>query len=63
MQTITFPLLNLELNINKIAFEIFGVPVYWYAILIVVSIVIALILSKIQDGKYGIKFEDILETS
>lgn len=63
MQTITFPLLNLELNINKIAFEIFGVPVYWYAILIVASIAIALILSKIQDGKYGIKFEDILDLS
>lgn len=63
MQTITFPLLNLELNINKTAFEVFGVPVYWYAILIVASIAIALILSKIQNGKYGIKFEDILDLS
>lgn len=63
MQTITFPLLNLELNINKTAFEIFGIPVYWYAILIVASLAIALILSKIQDGKYSIKFEDILDLS
>ena len=63
MQTITFPLLKLELNIDKTAFVIFGVPVYWYAILIVASIGIALLLSKIQDGKYEIKFEDILDLS
>ncbi len=63
MNTITFPLLNLQLNINKTAFIIFGVPVYWYAILIVASIGIALVLCKIQDGKYGIKFEDILDLS
>ncbi len=63
MNTITFPLLNLLLNINKTAFTIFGIPIYWYAILIVASIGIALILSKIQDGKYGIKFEDILDLS
>ncbi len=63
MNTITFPLLNLELNINKTAFEIFGIPVYWYAILIVVGILIALFLCKKQDGKYGIKFDDILTLS
>lgn len=63
MQTITFPILNLELNIRKTAFEIFGVPVYWYAILIVSSIALALILCKIKDKKFGIKFEDILDLS
>lgn len=63
MNTITFPLLNLELNINKTAFTICGVPVYWYAILIVASIGIALLLCKKQDGKYGIKFEDIVTLS
>ncbi len=61
MNTITFPLLNLELNINKIAFTICGIPIYWYAILMVSSIIIGIILSKIQDGKFGIKFEDILD--
>lgn len=63
MNTITFPLLNLELNINKIAFTICGIPIYWYAILMVSSILIALILSKIQNGKFGIKFDDILDLS
>lgn len=63
MNQITFPLLNLTLNINKIAFTIFGIPIYWYAILIVASIILALILCKKQDGKFGIKYEDIVDLS
>lgn len=61
--TITFPLLNLQLHINKIAFTIFGINIYWYAILIVASIILALFLCKRKDGKYGIKYEDIIDLS
>ena len=63
MNIITFPLINLQLNINKVAFTIFGINVHWYAILIVASIILALLLCKKQDGKYGIKYEDILDLS
>lgn len=61
MNTVTFPGLNLEFNISRIAFKIFGVEVYWYAILIVTSIVIALIIFKKRDGLYGVKFNNILD--
>ena len=47
--------------IPSIAFEIFGVPIYWYAILIVSSMVIALLWCKKQNGKFNIKFDDILD--
>lgn len=60
---VTFPLLNLELNINKIAFTVFGVPIYWYAILIVASLALAIFLCKRKDGKYNIKFDDIIDLS
>lgn len=60
---ITFPLINIKLNINKIAFTIFDIDIYWYAIIIVASIILALFLLKKQDGKYGIKYEDILDLS
>lgn len=63
MKQITFPLLNLTININKIAFTIFGINIHWYAIIIVASIILALFLCKKQDGKYGIKYEDILDLS
>ena len=61
MNQISFPLLNLKLNISPIAFKVFGLEVYWYAIIIVVAIIIALLLCKKREGLYGIKFETILD--
>lgn len=63
MKKILFPLLNLELNINPIAFNVFGIDVYWYGVIIVASIILALFLCKKNDGKFGIKYEDILDLS
>lgn len=57
----TFPAINLELNIPRVAFSIFGVNVYWYGVIIVSAMVIALLLCKKDDGKYGIEFKTILD--
>ena len=43
------------------AFEIFGIPIYWYGILIVSSMLMALIWCRFHNGRYGIKFDDILD--
>ena len=63
MNTITFPGLNLEFNISKVLFKIFGIEIYWYAILIVSAICMALIIFKKRDSLYRIKFSDILDLS
>lgn len=63
MHTITFPLLNLKLEIPKIAFTIGGIDVYWYAIFIIFAFILSLIIFKIKDGKFNIKFSDILDLS
>ena len=47
--------------ISRMAFELFGVPIYWYAILIVSSMIVAIIWCKIHNGRFGIKFEDLLD--
>ena len=59
MNEIIFPAINLNLKINPIAVRLFGIDIYWYAILIVAAIVIGLILAKKDEGKYSIIFEDI----
>lgn len=46
--------------IPNIAFELFGIPIYWYAILIVSSMLIAILWCKFHDGRYNIKFDDLL---
>lgn len=63
MNRISFPGLNLEFNISRIAFSINNIDIYWYAILMVSAFVIALIIFKINDGKFSIKFSDILDLS
>ena len=61
MDIITFPSLNLEFKVSNIAFNIFGIKIYWYAIFIVLGFILALILCKKDDGKYRIKFYTILD--
>ena len=48
-------------EITNVAFNIFGIDIYWYAILIVTAIIIGIIWCKIHDGRFGIKFEDIID--
>lgn len=60
MRKVVFPSLNLEFNINNIALEIGNIKIYWYGIIIVFAIIIALIFMKRDEGRYGIKFNDIL---
>lgn len=47
--------------ISQVAFEFFGIPVYWYGVLIVSAMILALILCRLYSGKFGIKFDDILD--
>ena len=61
MREILFPGLNLKFQINSIAVNIGNLSIYWYAIFIVSAFAIAILFLKRDDGKYKIKFEDIME--
>ena len=61
MDKVTFPGLGLEFNIKQEAFSIGSFSVYWYAILMMTGFVMAIIIAKIKDGKYDIKFSDCLD--
>ena len=47
MNVVTFPGLNLSFEVSKVAFSIFGISIYKYAVCIVLGIVLALILCKL----------------
>lgn len=49
--------------IPRVAFSIFGVDIYWYAILITSAIVLGYIWAKVHDGRYNIKFDDAFNLS
>lgn len=61
MKTVTFPLFNLNLKISDVAFSIFGVEIYWYAIMIVTAMVVALLVLKLREKYFDIKFSDIID--
>lgn len=63
MNVVTFPGLNLSFEFSKIAFSVFGISVYKYAVCIVMGIAIALVLCRLNKEKFGIDFEFVLENS
>lgn len=61
MHEIKFEGLGLHFNVNSVAFKIGNISVYWYAIFIVFAFALGILLCRKDDGKYKIKFDDILE--
>ena len=39
-------------EISNVAFSIFGLDIYWYAILIVAAIILGILWCKKNDGRY-----------
>lgn len=58
---IKFPGFGLQYNVNLIAFKIYGINIYYYAICIVLGMIAALFVCKISRQKFGIKFDDCLD--
>lgn len=46
---------------NRVAFEIFGIEIMWYGIIISIGVVAALILANILAKKKGLNFENIVD--
>lgn len=61
MNKILFPNFNLEFEISPVAIEVGNIQIYWYAVLIVLGIVISLFLTYFDKNKYNIKYDDFLE--
>ena len=61
MEKITFNGLGLNFYINQIAIKFHNISIYWYAIFIVLAFIVGIALCRKDNGKYNIKFENILE--
>lgn len=57
---IRFPGLHLFISVEPIAFTVFGIPIYWYAICIVCAIAVAVLLCLFQKDKFGIDNDFLL---
>ena len=48
---VQFPALGLEFTVNRVAFSIFGLNIYWYGVIITLGIVLCVMLG-LKLGKY-----------
>lgn len=54
MPNISFPYLNLSFDIDSIAFNLFGMPVYWYGIILTTGILLGLLMAMYIAKKEGV---------
>lgn len=47
--------------ISRVAFSVGAIDVYWYAVLIVLALIIGFLWSRINSGKFGVSFENIVD--
>jgi len=58
---VTFPGLGLEFELNRVAIEIFGRPIYWYGIIIASGLILAVFLCSKWGVRFGINEDQILD--
>ncbi|NMB33058.1 MAG: prolipoprotein diacylglyceryl transferase [Clostridium sp.] len=58
---IKFPKMGLEFAIDNVALRIFGIPIYWYGIIISTGFLLAILLGLKNCKKFGIKSEDVID--
>lgn len=58
---ITFPNLGLELDPDRVAFNLFGKDVYWYGIIIAAGFVLAVIYAMKRAKQFGLTEDHILD--
>lgn len=63
MREVLFPSFGIDIEFSNIALQMANIKIYWYSILIVFAIILAFVFMKKDDGKYNIKFEEILYLS
>ena len=60
--TVSFPGLGIgEFEVNRIAFTLFGREIAWYALIIVMGMIAAVIYTTVQAKKIGVTFDDIID--
>ena len=57
-QTVSFPGLGLEFHFNNVAFHIASKPIYWYGILIMLGVILAVVYASARSRQFGIRQDD-----
>lgn len=58
---VSFPGLGLEFELNRVAFHIGSIPVYWYGILIATGFILAILYASRRAKEFGIDADRMLD--
>ena len=58
---VTFPALDFSVTINRVAFTVFGVPVYWYGLCIALGLMLGIAFAFSQARSYGIDSDRMID--
>ncbi|MCX8130120.1 MAG: prolipoprotein diacylglyceryl transferase [Clostridia bacterium] len=58
---IEFPKLGLKFAIDRVAFQVFGIDIFWYGIIIAFGFLLAVLLAMKNSKKFGIEPENIID--
>lgn len=61
INNISFPKLGLEFTINRVAFSLFGKPIYWYGIIIALGFALGVCYAVWRAKKEGLGADPILD--
>lgn len=59
-QQISFPGLGLEFSVNRVAFRVFGLPIYWYGILIALGLILAILYGIRASKRVNLNQDDLI---
>lgn len=61
MNTVSFPGLGLQFELNRVAVSIFGLEIYWYGVIIASGFLLAVVLCSRWANRFGIKPDTIID--
>ena len=60
--TVSFPGLGIgEFSVDRVAFDLFGKPIYWYGVIIMLGILSAFVHVAIRSKREGFTYDDMLD--
>ncbi|MDK2802539.1 MAG: prolipoprotein diacylglyceryl transferase [Oscillospiraceae bacterium] len=61
VEILSFPKMGLELTLNRIAFSIGNIDIYWYAIIIMSGVVLSLLVAMKISSKFGLYANKVID--
>lgn len=58
---ISFPGLGVEFSVDRVAFELFGISLYWYGIIIAIGLMAGMYTASVAAGKLGEKRDIVFD--